>query len=61
VCLETALPAKFEESIQAALGRKPERPAGYEDIEAKPQHCVIMDVDAAAVKNYIAEHALSAG
>ncbi|MCP5419374.1 MAG: threonine synthase [Gammaproteobacteria bacterium] len=58
ICLETALPAKFEESIVAALGRKPDRPAGYEAIEAKPQHGVVMDVDVAAVQGYIAEHAL---
>ncbi|NJN46673.1 MAG: threonine synthase [Candidatus Competibacteraceae bacterium] len=58
VCLETALPAKFEESIQEALGRKPERPAGYEDIERKPQRFEVMDADLTALKAYIAEHAL---
>jgi len=58
VCLETALPAKFEESIQEALGRQPERPTGYEDIEHKPQRFEIMDADLAALKDYIAEHAL---
>jgi threonine synthase len=58
VCLETALPAKFEESIQEALGRKPERPAGYKDIERKSQHFTVMDVDLTALKQYIAEHTL---
>ncbi|MEE4377106.1 MAG: threonine synthase [Candidatus Competibacteraceae bacterium] len=58
VCLETALPAKFEESIQEALGRKPERPAGYDDIERKPQRFEVMDADLTALKDYIAEHAL---
>jgi threonine synthase len=54
VCLETALPAKFEESIQEALDRKPERPRGYGDLEQKPQIFVVMDDDVAAVKEYIA-------
>jgi threonine synthase len=57
VCLETALPAKFEESIAEALGRQPERPRGYEDLEQKPQIFVAMNVDIAAVKEYIARHA----
>jgi threonine synthase len=57
VCLETALPAKFEETIREALGRAPERPAGYEDIEALPQRFEVMDADARAVKAFIAERA----
>jgi threonine synthase len=57
VCLETALPAKFEESIQEALGRQPERPSGYGDLEQRPQIFVVMDDDVAAVKEYIARQA----
>ncbi|HRD50745.1 MAG: threonine synthase [Candidatus Competibacter sp.] len=57
LCLETALPAKFEESIVEALGRPPERPTGYENIEALPQRFEVMDADVAAMKNYIARHA----
>lgn len=60
VCLETALPAKFEESIQEALGRQPERPSGYEDLEQKPQIFVVMDDDVAAVKEYIARQSCTA-
>ncbi len=33
VCLETALPVKFAETIREALGREPERPAAFEGIE----------------------------
>ncbi len=54
ICLETALPAKFAETIREALGRDPERPAGFENIEALPQRCVVMDADPKAVKAYIA-------
>jgi threonine synthase len=52
--LETAQPAKFEETIVEALGRKPARPAGLENIEALPQRVEVMDVDAAAIKALIA-------
>jgi threonine synthase len=45
--LETAQPAKFEDTIVEALGRKPARPAGLENIEALPQRVEVMDVDAA--------------
>jgi threonine synthase len=57
VCLETALPAKFEDTIVEALGRKPERPAGLEDIESLPQRVAVMAADAAAVMAFVAQHA----
>lgn len=57
ICLETALPAKFEKTIQEALGRPPKRPLGYENIEALPQRCEVMDADAVAVKQLIEKHA----
>ena len=56
VCLETALPVKFAETIKEALGREPERPAGYENIEALPQRFEVMAPDAEAVKAFIAKH-----
>ena len=57
VCLETALPAKFEETIREALGRAPERPAGYENIESLPQRFEVIPADAEAVKRFIVTHA----
>ncbi len=54
ICLETALPAKFAETIQEALGRLPERPAALEGIERLPQRCVVMDADVAKLKAFIA-------
>ncbi len=54
ICLETAQPAKFSETIQEALGREPDRPAGYENIESLPQRFEVIDADAAKVKAYIA-------
>ena len=57
VCMETARPAKFAETIREALGRDPERPAGFEDLEKLPQRVEVVDADAAAVKRHIERHA----
>ena len=53
ICLETALPAKFEDTIIEALARKPERPAGMEGLEDLPQRCEVMDADLAKLKAFI--------
>jgi len=53
ICLETALPAKFAETIQEALGRQPERPAALEGIEDLPQRCEVMDADVVRLKAFI--------
>jgi threonine synthase len=55
IVLETALPAKFNETIQEALGRDAERPAGFENIEALPQRFQVMQADVAKMKAFIAE------
>jgi len=55
VCLETALPAKFAGTIQEALGRDPDVPAGFETLQGKPQRVDVIDVDVEAVKSYIAQ------
>ena len=54
VCLETALPAKFESSMVEALSRKPARPAALDGIENLPQRFEFMDADALAIKRFIA-------
>ena len=53
ICLETALPAKFAETIHEALGREPERPASMVGIEELPQRYVGMEADVAKLKAYI--------
>ena len=53
ICLETALPAKFEDSIVEALGRSPQRPTGYENLETLPQRFEVMDADARLIKEYL--------
>ena len=54
VCLETALPAKFEETIREALGQSPQRPAGYENIESLPQRFDTLPPEVEQLKAYIA-------
>jgi threonine synthase len=54
ICLETALPAKFEETIREALGREPERPAALVGIEKLPQRVEVMAADVEKLKAYIA-------
>ncbi|MEN3294611.1 MAG: threonine synthase [Burkholderiales bacterium] len=56
IVLETALPAKFNETIREALGRDAERPAGFENIEALPQRFEVMPADVNQVKTFIAKH-----
>jgi threonine synthase len=56
VCLETAAPAKFAETLRAALGREPERPAELRELERLPQRVTVVGPDADVVKRYIASH-----
>jgi threonine synthase len=55
--LETALPAKFAATIVEALGHEPERPPGFDGIEALPKRFALLPADAGAVKRYIEAHA----
>ena len=60
IVLETALPAKFAETIREALGPDapaPQRPLSLQGIEQLPRRFSVMAADAQAVKDYIAEHA----
>ena len=56
IVLETALPAKFEETIIEALGVKPPRPVRLAGIESLPKHFQVVQPSAEAVKRLIAEH-----
>ena len=57
IVLETAQPAKFEETIREALGAEPVRPADLAGIESLPQRVVVMAPDVDAIKRFVAEHA----
>ena len=55
IVLETAQPAKFEETIREALNTEPVRPAELKGIEALEQHVVVMDPDVNAIKQFVVE------
>jgi len=57
ICLETALAAKFDETIVEALGEHAPRPGRFEGIEKLPQRVTVMKPDPEAVKRFIAGHA----
>ena len=53
ICIETALPAKFEAAVTEALGHAPHRPASFANIEALPQRFIALPADAQAIKQVI--------
>ncbi len=57
IVLETAQPAKFNETIREALGVDAEIPRGYEDLLLRPQHSTSLPADVDAVKRYVVAHA----
>ncbi|MGH6646180.1 threonine synthase [Aquabacterium sp.] len=57
--LETALPAKFAETILEATGRQPDRPhwiAGLEGLEDRPKRFTVLPPDVEMIKDYIVRH-----
>ncbi|MFN4116175.1 MAG: threonine synthase [Inhella sp.] len=56
IVLETALPAKFAETIALAVASEPPRPAGLEGIENLPKRVTVVDNDVAAVRAHIDAH-----
>jgi threonine synthase len=56
IVLETALPIKFEETIEIALGRPAECPEAFKDIKSKPQWVENIDADVNQVKTFLATH-----
>lgn len=53
LCLETALPAKFEDTIREAVNLTPPRPAGLDDIESLPKRVTVVNADAGEIKRYV--------
>ena len=56
IVLETALPIKFAETIEEALGRLPPRPTRFDGIEALPKRVKELPADAAVIQRYIVEN-----
>lgn len=58
--LETALPAKFSETIEEAIGQPAPVPEHLQHLGDLPQRVVEMNADVAQVRAYMEEHALKA-
>jgi threonine synthase len=56
VCLETAQPIKFAETIREALGREPQRPPGFDGLEGLGQRYTLMPIDVPMLKRFVAAH-----
>ncbi len=53
IVLETAQPAKFDDTIHQALGRSSDRPKALDGLEALPQRFDVLPADAEQLKRYI--------
>ncbi len=58
ICLETALPAKFAQSIVEATGEQPSRPLKFEGLENQVQRFTRMPANLALLKQFIAARVL---
>ena len=56
ICLATAHPAKFSETVEQALGFQAPVPASVQELYGKPTRCEIMDADIHKVREFIASH-----
>jgi threonine synthase len=56
VCLETALPVKFEATIREAIGKGPELPTSYRELEGKAERFEVLEPDAEELKSFIRQH-----
>ena len=56
IVLETALPAKFAETLVEAMGAEPPRPAGLAGIENLPKRVTVVDNDVSAIRDYLDAH-----
>jgi threonine synthase len=54
--LETALPVKFSETIEEALGYLPDRPDAFIGIEKLPQRVYELQPEVSAIKEFIVRH-----
>jgi threonine synthase len=57
IVLETALPVKFADTIQEALGRRPALPPALADLESRPKRFTVVKADVDVVKAFVESHA----
>ncbi len=57
ICLATAHPAKFGETVHAAIGRDPELPKALGDLAGRKSRCELMSADRGLIQDFISSHA----
>lgn len=60
ICLATAHPAKFGETVEKAIGIPPEMPEALAALADKKCRCELMDPDRNLIQDFIRQHALHA-
>ncbi len=58
ICLATAHPAKFGETVEKAIGRPLTLPPVLADIMGREGRCVVMDADQQEIMSYLNKHAI---
>ncbi len=58
VCLATAHPAKFPESVDRAIGKAVARHPRLDALKGAPSRRTVLPADVAAVKDFVAKHAI---
>jgi threonine synthase len=56
VCLATAHPAKFSETVERALGFQVPVPQSVKELYGKPTRCELMDADIDDVRQFLVAH-----
>ena len=56
ICLATAHPAKFSETVERSLGFKPPPPESVKELYGKPTRCEIMEADIDKVREFFIAH-----
>jgi len=56
ICLATAHPAKFSETVEQSLGFRVEAPESVKELFGKPTRCEIMDADLDEVREFLVAH-----
>jgi len=58
ICLETAMPIKFSQTVHDSIGKKPVMPEKFENIESKKQKIKKINCNVELLKKYISEKAI---
>jgi len=59
ICLATAHPAKFGDTVERAIGRPPELPPSLAGLEGKESRFEVMDSNMEKIMAYIEQHSIT--